>query len=388
MKRLLIINNIPTPYRTFMFNKMHEKGLELGIETSVAFQARREARRSWKPEDFDMRFPYCISTGLGLGRIKPKEYFSFRVINVDIIAEVGSGRYDWVMMSPFMSVTNLITSVQPAGKTIKLLWSESHALSSRHQGWLAQRSRRFLCRRYAALICPGRRAVEFVLQYDPRAAEKPVIYLPNIVDSSIFIHRVKEYRKRCRDIRTELGIKEGELLIVGVGRITSAKGFDLLIDAAAKAQGNYRVVLLGGGPFRDAWLSRIADLGLANKVSMPGECSQEVLARYLASADWFIHPARLDASPLVTIEATCSGLPLAISKQTGNSPETIEEGVNGFTFDPCHSDEMIGCLQRILATDAERRREMGAASARMAKERFDPDMVVDRFFQCLLGLSN
>ena len=64
MQRLLTVNNVPTPYRTFMFNLMHAKGLERDIEFSVAFRRRREAHRSWKPEDFDMRFPSFISTGL------------------------------------------------------------------------------------------------------------------------------------------------------------------------------------------------------------------------------------------------------------------------------------------------------------------------------------
>ena len=49
MQRLLTVNNVPTPYRTFMFNLMHAKGLERDIEFSVAFRGRREAHRSWKP---------------------------------------------------------------------------------------------------------------------------------------------------------------------------------------------------------------------------------------------------------------------------------------------------------------------------------------------------
>lgn len=41
MKELLIINNIPTPYRTFMFNRMAEVGQSCDFEVEVAYQAHR-----------------------------------------------------------------------------------------------------------------------------------------------------------------------------------------------------------------------------------------------------------------------------------------------------------------------------------------------------------
>jgi glycosyltransferase involved in cell wall biosynthesis len=369
-----------------MFNKMYERGLELGIEVEVAFQAQREAQRSWKNEDFDMRFPYYVSTGLGLRHRKPKETFSYGTLNVDIIRDVASGRYDWVMMSSFMSISNWIGSVVPAGITKRLLWSESNVLSSRHQGWLIQKFRRFLGRHYEALVCPGQRAVEYIHRYDQKATKKPVIYLPNIVDASLFIDRVNEFRENRDSARSELGIENDKLIILCVGRLVPIKGFGLLIEAAAEVDGDYQVEILGEGLSRKTWQSRIDELGLTHKVILRGQVAEEGIVRFLASADWLIHPAYSDPSPLVTIEATTAGLPLAISVQTGNSPEVVDEEVNGFTFDPCKPAEMIGCLERIIATGIERRREMGTASARLAKERFDPDMIISKYFRAILDL--
>ena len=384
MKQLLIINNIPTPYRTFMFNRMYEKGREAGIEVSVAFQSRREPkRRSWKPEDFDMHFPWFISSGLIPGSAKAKENFSYGVINTDIVAKVASGRYDWVLMSSFMSVTNWLTSLVPAGKTRKLLWSESNNLTCRHRGWLVQQFRRFLGRRYAALVCPGDRAVQYILQYDPKARGKTVISLPNIVDSSLFVRRVEQQRKNRDSIRKELGFGRNALVIVGVGEVVPRKGWDLLIDAASVVEGNYQIAILGEGAFRQEWISRVNDSGLADKVSMPGQCSQAELTRYLAAADWFIHPARHDPSPLVTIEAVSAGLPVAISRQTGNFPETVEDGVNGFEFDVCDGQTVVKCFERILGTTLQQRRAMGQASKNRAKKSFDPDVVIGQFFKDL-----
>ena len=179
-----------------MFNKMYEKGMEFGIEVEVAFQAQGEAKRSWRNEDSNMRFPHYVSTGLGMRHRKLQEIFSYRTLNVDIIKGVASGRFDWVMMSPFMSISNCIASLVPAGKIKRLLWSESNVVSSRYQGWLIQKVRRFFSKRYEAFVCPGQRAVEYIHRYDQEATKKTVISLPNIVDSSLFIDKDNEYREK------------------------------------------------------------------------------------------------------------------------------------------------------------------------------------------------
>ncbi len=123
-RRLIVID------RTFMFNKIYDKGLELGIETTVAFQARREAGRTWRPEDFDLQCPHYFSTGPNPMRKRAKEWFTYRTINTDIIIELMRGKYDWVLMSPIMSINSWIASLLPLKKTKKILWSEDNASKS------------------------------------------------------------------------------------------------------------------------------------------------------------------------------------------------------------------------------------------------------------------
>lgn len=89
MKLLLIINSIPTPYRTFMFSKLYERGLRYEFETTVSYQACREKRRDWKPDQFNMPFPHVVSKTLC--RRRPREWFSYWSINWDILASVAAG---------------------------------------------------------------------------------------------------------------------------------------------------------------------------------------------------------------------------------------------------------------------------------------------------------
>jgi glycosyltransferase involved in cell wall biosynthesis len=168
--------------------------------------------------------------------------------------------------------------------------------------------------------------------------------------------------------------------------MVETRGLVALIEAAARVAGEYRVVILGDGPLRQQYLARAAGLGLGEKILLPGEFPPDTVAKYLAVADAFMHPSLEDSSPLVAIEAVTAGLPVGISVQTGNSPETVQEGVNGFTFDASNVDHVAGCLRRLVELAPEQRSAMGRASADLAHDRFDPDVVSDRFFRGLLEL--
>lgn len=383
VKKLLIINNIPTPYRTFMFTRFHELGPKFGFDVSVAFQARREERRAWNPDEMDMRFPFSISSGIGFGD-EAQEFFTYKTINSDVVRMVSSGEYDFVLMAAFMSVTNWITSLAPAGRTIKVLWSESNMLSTRYMNGPAKVFKKMLLRGYDINALPGERALEYLRAIDPDAATKPIVWLPNIVDSSLFVERTAAFRKQRSEIRRELDVADDEVLIFGIGMMFEKKGFDLAIEAARNIDGKYRMIFLGDGPQREAWQKNIMAYGLSDRIRLPGQAAPEVVARHFAAADWFFHPARFDPSPLVVIEAANAGMPLAISRQTGNSPEAIDDGRSGVLLDASGVSQMAAGIRKMLNVSDDERRAMGENAARVAREKFEPDAVIERFFNGLL----
>lgn len=380
MKKLLVINNIPTPYRTFMFRRFHELAGEFDFESTVAFQARREERRAWNPDEMDLDFPHFFSKGRDG---KPREFFTYKTVNPDIIRRVRSGEFDFVVMSAFMSVSSWLTSLLPARGAVKVLWSESNLLSTRHMSGLSRAFKRALMKPYHINAVPGDRALEYIRTIDPAAAEKPKIQLPNIVDSRIFIERTAGYRKERAAIREALGVRPDQTLIFGIGMMFEKKGFDLAIDAAKQIDGNYKMIFLGDGPRREDWLKRIESHGLSDRIKLPGQASPEEVARHFAAADWFFHPARFDPSPLVVIEAATAGMPLAISRQAGNSPEALDEGRSGIELDASGVDEMADGIRKMLAVPDEQRIAMGAHAAEVAKRVFDPDTVVRNFYTAL-----
>lgn len=102
-----------------------------------------------------------------------------------------------------------------------------------------------------------------------------------------------------------------ELIILGVGRLTTVKSFDRLIDAFAQvapAFPNWRVVILGEGEERARLEARVVALGLQDKVTLPGATSD--IAQYYDTASLLCHPARFEGFGLAVAEAMAHGMPV------------------------------------------------------------------------------
>ena len=96
---------------------------------------------------------------------------------------------------------------------------------------------------------------------------------------------------------------------VAVGRLSGQKNFALMLRAFARLNDPAaRLVVVGEGGDR-AKLERLAaDLGIADRFTMPGHCDP---APYLAKASAFVLSSDYEGVPAVVIEALAAGLPIA-----------------------------------------------------------------------------
>jgi glycosyltransferase involved in cell wall biosynthesis len=131
-------------------------------------------------------------------------------------------------------------------------------------------------------------------------------------------------RRDRADVRADLGLEDGRPLIVAVGRLHPQKGYDVLLDAAARWAGEERltalplVVVAGDGPLHDELADRIRDEVLP--VSLLGR--RDDVADLLAAADLCVLPSRWEARSLTAQEALRTGTPL-VATRTGGLPELL-----------------------------------------------------------------
>ena len=131
-------------------------------------------------------------------------------------------------------------------------------------------------------------------------------------------------RRSPAEVRAELGVADGRPLVVAVGRLHPQKGYDVLLDAAARWAADPRlsppplVAVAGSGPLHDELAARIEAERLP--VSLLGR--RDDVADLLTAADLCVLPSRWEARSLTAQEALRCGTPL-VTTRTGGLPELL-----------------------------------------------------------------
>ena len=163
--------------------------------------------------------------------------------------------------------------------------------------------------------------------------------------------------------------------IAAVGRLVPQKGFDLLLEAFAKAKDaipEWKLVLWGDGPDRAALEAQRDRLGLSARVEMPGITNRP--GEWIAQTDVFVLSSRFEGWGLVVGEAMAAGLPVISFDCEWGPAEMIEHGRSGILVPNGDVDALAASLVD-LCSDCGTRNALGkAAVARMRQ--FTPGKVI------------
>ena len=111
------------------------------------------------------------------------------------------------------------------------------------------------------------------------------------------------------DILKELGAPGDEPpLLVAAGRLVRQKNFNLLLDAVARLDRPFRLVIYGEGVQRAQLEQKIAARGLADRVTLAGYVDD--LRPALCDARLFVLSSDYEGFPAVLIEALAAGVPI------------------------------------------------------------------------------
>lgn len=194
----------------------------------------------------------------------------------------------------------------------------------------------------------------------PAAAARMVRLAPG-VDTEVFGPDVDGSVVRAR-----LGLGERPV-VVCVSRLMARKGQDTLIEAWPAVQAavpDAALLLVGGGPARDALVRAVAEAGLDHAVVFTGSVPWADLPAHYAAGDVFAMPCRtrhrgLDVEGLgiVYLEASATGLPV-VAGDSGGAPDAVLEGETGYVVPGGDVGPLVDRLVTLL-TDAGLRRRMG-----------------------------
>ena len=162
--------------------------------------------------------------------------------------------------------------------------------------------------------------------------------------------------------------------VLAVGRYTYQKGFDMLLDAWDKIDTRGWVLRIAGSG--DS-LGRVPE----NVVTGP---SDDIKKEYLNSSILAMS-SRYEGLPMVLLEAQAAGLPIVSFQCKCGPKDVVEDGVSGYLVPEGDVAALASRLKELMDNE-ELRRRMGAA-AFVASDRFDTELIMDKWVDLFQRLS-
>ena len=333
MKKVLIISNIPSPYRTALFSYLQETQTEYRFQ--ILYTSRKESDRAWTQNTEGLKDTYFQSsrvlsvkggetggTATRFIHIPKGLRGMLKNLNPDVI--IGS-EYNLSAVQAFLWAKG--RGIPYINLTDGTLRSETYI------GRIQKLTRKLIISRSDGFLASSTKAKEKLLHWGAAEEKIAVSFLTVPTGPFLALQRAPE---------------PGRILYVG--RISHEKGLDLLVEALARAKTPCCLRVVGNDVGGEEQLvkEKIEALGLQDRVVFLG-CreGQELLEEY-SKASLLAVPSRSDCFGLILVEAGCAGVPIAASCYADGAYDVIEPGVNGLIADPEKPEVFAACLDALL----------------------------------------
>lgn len=166
-----------------------------------------------------------------------------------------------------------------------------------------------------------------------------------------------------------------------VGRISTEKGIDILLETFSKNK--KKLLIIGDGPLKE---DVVAAAERNDNIIFCGKLPLQETYKKLAAAKALIFPSKWhEPFGRTIVESFAHGTPI-IGTPLGGVPELIEEGVNGFLFDPSLQSDLERAL---LVFESQPNPELLRRNAYGSyKQKFTPSVNYERIMQIYNGILN
>jgi N-acetyl-alpha-D-glucosaminyl L-malate synthase BshA len=177
-------------------------------------------------------------------------------------------------------------------------------------------------------------------------------------------------------VRSELGLRDDQLLILHSSNLRPLKRVDLLLETIARVRpaSSVRLLVLAGGKFAP-FTNQVRRLGLENRVIVRENVN--VIEDYLQSADLALIASDSESFCLSILEAMCFACP-SVATNVGGIPEVIEDGKTGLLASAGDAEALSRAVESLIRDPAQRA-TFGRAAQSRARQRFSADVIVPQY---------
>jgi N-acetyl-alpha-D-glucosaminyl L-malate synthase BshA len=193
------------------------------------------------------------------------------------------------------------------------------------------------------------------------------------------IHNFFEPRApaRPRDaVRRELGLRDGEALLLHSSNLRALKRVDLLLETVARLQprDGFRLLILAGADF-SPFAAEVRRLGLEDRVLVRQNVTE--IEDYLHAADLGLFTSETESFCLSILELMSLGRP-SVAFAVGGIPEVVVNNESGLLA-PFGDTAALAAHVQALLHDPARRAALGEAAQRRARDLFSANVIVTRY---------
>jgi glycosyltransferase involved in cell wall biosynthesis len=197
--------------------------------------------------------------------------------------------------------------------------------------------------------------------------EERIVRIPNGLPQDAFTPVSAANRV---ELRRELGLPEGRILVLYAGRFARYKGVLDLVQAWQHLDSSRAASLvLVGGPAID---DPVEIPQMADVILVPWT---DRVADYLRACEIYAHPSHADGMPNAVLEAMAAGLAV-VATRVAAVPEMIADGETGLLVDIGDVTGLQAAIARPIE-DTRLRLRLGAAAAARANKMYPIAAVVD-----------
>jgi glycosyltransferase involved in cell wall biosynthesis len=290
---------------------------------------------------------------------------------IKLISLIKRGKYSIVHVHLFPA--NLFVSLASLflPKNIKFIFNEHSIYNRRRSFKIFKILDTFVYSRYYKIICVSKQVQVDLIEW-----------LPNLQIKSVVISNAVP----VPDLSNRSPVKKYDVLFVG--RLTKAKGVDILIKAIKilkeKYQKEIKAAIVGKGFLEEELKELVTELKIEKEVKFLGV--RRDIEKLMKSTKLFVLPSRWEGLPLTILEAMSSGAGI-IATKVGGIPEVIQNGKEGILISSEDSKTLAGTIAELLK-DRELRVKLSINAYKKVKEKYSIEAYTKNLLEFYKSLIN
>ncbi|TDE17464.1 glycosyltransferase family 4 protein [Dyadobacter psychrotolerans] len=377
MRILVVHNQLWAHYKSKLFSEINSclirkyPDAEFLVAQIALYEAARSGMRD--QDNFVYEYPYKVLFDTSLDKvgfkdrlfelIKTFDQFKPTVLNV-------TGYFDWAQV---------LLMIYAKTKGVKIVLSSESSSGDHGRSALKEKIKSRIVGMADAFFCFGKTSVDYMISLGVNPS-KIAVDNAAVIDEDVVKLNFEESK---RLFQSEIARNK---TFVFVGRLAEEKNLKMLLCAFTNLQiqepdaKSWNLLFVGDGPEKQNLEKLALDSPFPDNISFTGGLPWHRVPAWLARSSVLVLPSKSEPWGLVVNEAMVCSMPVIVSEKCGCVQDLVQDGGNGFTFNPDKQHD----LEKVLLFYIQNQEQieiMGAKSANLIK-RFSSKKVAEEMVSC------